>query len=94
MDRTAEYLVNLDEDEEEEDNDDEEGEINRDASVDKDQMKASDVNNQFKWATWRHHSVMEPYCKSKNEHNSNAFFSHITNFVARNHWHRCDTDLL
>ena len=47
MDRTAEYLVNLDEDEEEEDDDDddEEVEINRDASVDKDQMKSSDVND-------------------------------------------------
>lgn len=56
--------------------------------------KKKDGANYYKWAIWNHHSVLNPYMEEKSTKNKNAFFNHITNFIARSHWNKTNQDLL
>ena len=60
-----------------------------------DRVKEKSRTGHFKWSKWNSPSVHDPYVKNKdNVKLRDAYFSHITNFVARNHWEKCDQDLL
>jgi hypothetical protein len=48
----------------------------------------------FKWASWKPAVMVTEYVQDKtNRENQKAFFLHITNFVARNHWDKTETSL-